>query len=182
MIETLFYIGLTGATLVFAAIVILPVFFGAPWHPTSLRRVRQILDFAGVEPGQKIYDLGSGDGRVLIIAARQYGMTGVGLEIDPIKAWISRHVVKFFGVQDRVQIVRRSFFDYDFSDADVLFIYLSHQALDRLLPAMRERLKPEVKIICYGFCLRSLEPTKVNADKTIFVYQLHKGTRLNAYS
>ena len=182
MLEILFYIGLLGVTLLFAAIVILPVFFGAPWHPTSIKTVKAILEFGEVSPGQKLYDLGSGDGRVLIVGARNYGMDGVGLEIDPIKAWFSRQLIKGFGLQDRIQIHRRNFFDFDLSDADVIFLYLSHQAVDKLLPMMIKNLKPTVKIISYGFCFRSLQPTKVNPEKTIFVYQLNKGTQLNAFS
>jgi len=182
MLETLFYIALLGLTLILAGMVILPALFGAPWHPTPIRTVKKILAFIDPQPGQKFYDLGSGDGRVLIVAARYYGLQCVGLEIDPVKAWLSRWLIKFTGVEDRVKILRRSFFDFDFTDGDILFVYLSHQAIDRLLPHMVERLKPTVKIVCYGFCLRSLTPERVSSDRRIFIYQLNKGNRVNGFS
>ncbi len=170
------------ATLLLAGMIFIPVFFGAPWHPTSLKEVRRILDFCESKPGQKIYDLGSGDGRVLIMAAKYYGLEGVGFEIDPIKAWISKKLVWWFGLSKNVKIYRKNFYNFDFRDGDILFIYLSHQALDRLLPAMKERLAPDVKIVCYRFCMRSLAPSKIDPKGTLFLYQLNKGNHINGYS
>lgn len=181
MLTTSFLVLILLLTLLLAGIVIIPVFFGAPWHPTSPRTIRQILDFCETQPGEIIYDLGSGDGRVLITAAREYGLVGVGIEIDPLKAWFSRQRVRWARLTDRIRIFRGNVHNHDFSDADILFIYLSHDAVDRLFPALIDKLKPTVKIVTYRFCLRAT-PTKVNSDKTIFLYQLNKGTRLNGYS
>jgi predicted O-methyltransferase YrrM len=169
-------------TVLFAAIVIIPVFFGAPWHPTSTSAIKSILTFCGARPGEKIYDLGSGDGRVLITAAGSFGMDGVGIEIDPVKVWISRLLITRAGLRDRVKIHRGAVSGFDYSDADILFIYLSHQALDRLFPRLLSRLKPGVKIVCYRFCPKGMAPTKVNSEKTIFLYQLNKGNKLDGYS
>lgn len=169
-------------SLLLAVVVIVPVFFGAPWHPTSKNAIRRILDFCETRPGEVIYDLGSGDGRVLIAAARDCGLAGVGIEIDPLKAWFSLYRIRRAGLSDKIRIVRGNVHDQDFGSADILFVYLSHSAVDRLFPALLDKLKPTVKIVSYRFCLRSLTPTKVNADKTIFLYQLNKGNRLNGYS
>lgn len=182
MISDYFLVFILLLGLLLAAVVIVPVFFGAPWHPTSGRVVRRILDFCETRPGEVIYDLGSGDGRVLIVAAREYGLTGVGIEIDPVKAWFSRLRVRWADLSNQIRIVRGNVHAQDFSDADILFVYMSHPAIDRLFPALFDKLKPTVKIITYRFCLRSTAPAKVNADKTIFLYQLNKGTRLNGYS
>ncbi|OGW19398.1 MAG: hypothetical protein A3K09_03385, partial [Nitrospinae bacterium RIFCSPLOWO2_12_FULL_47_7] len=119
-------------TLLLAWVVIIPVFFGAPWHPASSRAIRRILDFCETKPGETIYDLGSGDGRVLITAAREYGLVGVGIEIDPLKAWISRLRIRWTGMADRVRVFRGNVYNHDFSEADILFIYLSHSAVDHL--------------------------------------------------
>ena len=81
-------------------VVVLPAFFGSPWHPLLPGTIREILDFADIQPGEKIYDLGSGDGRILIQAARHYDAVGVGLEIDPLKVWIARKWVRWAGVSD----------------------------------------------------------------------------------
>ena len=76
-----------------AGMTIIPVFFGAPWHPLSDENINRIIKFAGLKPGENFYDLGSGDGRVLIAASRKRFVRGVGVEIDPIKVWFSRYFV-----------------------------------------------------------------------------------------
>lgn len=159
-----------------------PVFFGAPWHPTPSKTIKYFLDLCEAKPGEKLYDLGSGYGRVLIMAARQYGLKCVGIEIDPMKTWISRLLIRRLKLWGSIEILRRSVFDFDYAEADILFIYMSHQALDRLFPEILKNLKPNAKIICYRFCPRSLEPTKVSKDRTIFFYQFNKGNRVNEYS
>ena len=169
-------------TILLAIVVIVPVFFGAPWHPTSVSKIKQILEFCEAKPGDKLYDLGSGDGRVLITAAKRFGLTGVGLEIDPLKVWFSKALINWMGIKDRVKILRRTVFDYDYSDADIIYIYMSHQAIDRLFPAIISKLKPDVKIVCYGFCIRRMAPAKVSSDRNIFLYKINKGNKLNGYS
>lgn len=182
MITTLLSILLLAFTLITAAVVILPVFFGAPWHPTSKKNIKLMLEICEAKPGEKLYDLGSGDGRVLIFAARYFGLIGVGLEIDPVKVWISKFLINRMGVKDSVQILRQNVYDFNYSDADILFIYLSHQAHDRLFPEIIGRLKPNARIVCYRFCLRGIKPLKISSDKSIFLYQLNKGNKLDKYS
>lgn len=169
-------------SLLLAAMVIGPVFFGAPWHPLSDANIRRILDFAEIRPGEKFYDLGSGDGRVLIAAARDYCARGTGVEIDPIKVLLSKWFVKAGELSDQVRIQRGNVYDFDVSDADVIYLYLSHQALDRLFPELLDRIKPSARIVCYRFCIRNLEPVKVNEDKNLFLYRMDKGRSVNEYS
>jgi len=162
-------------TILLAGSVILPIFFGAPWHPLRPSTLRRILEFAEIQPGETIVDLGSGDGRVLIAAAKDFGARGEGVEIDPIKVWFSRWLAKRAGVQDRVHIVRGNLFDFDFSQADVLFLYLTHQALDRLTKDRVDRLKPSARIVSFRFCLRGLQPDKIDPKKTLFLYRMNRG-------
>ncbi len=170
------------AVLFIAGIIIFPIFYGAPWHPTSKKKVREILDFCQPQRGQTLIDLGCGDGRVVIMAAKDYGLKGIGLEIDPFKVWFAKLKARWAGVDDQVTIMRKNIFDYNFEEADILFIYLTHQAIDKLFPKILNQLKPEVKIICYRFCLRGLQPEKVNQQKNIFLYSLNKGGKLNQYT
>jgi len=162
--------------------VILPVFFGAPWHPLSDENIDRIIKFADLKPGEKFYDLGSGDGRVLIAASRENCVRGIGVEIDPIKVWLSRCFTKAAKLTNKVRICRGNMYDFDVSEADVIYLYLTHQALDRLFPEILDRIKPSVRIICYRFCIRNLEPTKVNSDKNLFLYRIDKGGSVNKYS
>ena len=165
-----------------AGMAIIPVFFGAPWHPLSDKNINRIIKFADLNPGENFYDLGSGDGRVLIAASRKRFVHGVGVEIDPIKVWLSRYFVITKKLTDKVCIHRGNMFNFDVSEADVLYLYLTHQALDRLFPEILEQMKPSARIICYRFCIRNLEPTKVNNDKNLFLYNLNKGRKVNEYS
>jgi SAM-dependent methyltransferase len=170
-----------GGALLLAVMVIVPALFGAPWHPISRRDLKRALNFCDAKAGERIIDLGSGDGRVLITAARDYGLVGTGIEIDPIKVWLSNLRLRFAGVSDKVKIVRANIFDADYREADILFIYLSHQAIDKLFPDILAQLKPTTRILCYRFCIRNMTPDKVNADKTLFLYTLNKGTRVNQF-
>ena len=177
---------LSGLVLVFfillAGMAIIPVFFGAPWHPLSDKNICRIIKFAGLKPGENFYDLGSGDGRVLIAAAKKKFVRGVGVEIDPIKVWLSRYFVITEKLTEKIRIHRGNMFDFDVSQADVIYLYLTHQALDRLFPAILDRMKPSARIICYRFCIRNLEPTKMNKDQNLFLYNLNKGRTVNEYS
>jgi cyclopropane fatty-acyl-phospholipid synthase-like methyltransferase len=168
--------------LIITLIVIIPVFFGAPWHPTSRKDIIRALELCEAKPGQILYDLGSGDGRVLKIAAKNFGMEAVGLEIDPLKVWLAKLFLPKEKYATRIKILRKNIFDFDLGQADIIFIYMTHQALDRLFPKIVETLKPTAKIACYRFCLRGAQPEKVTADKKIFIYQFNKGKTLNAYS
>lgn len=170
-----------GAALLLALMVIGPALFGSPWHPISRRDLKRALDFCDVRAGERIVDLGSGDGRVLITAAKDYGLTGTGIEIDPIKVWLANWRVRIAGVADKVRIVRANIFDADYREADILFIYLTHQAIDKLFPNILEQLKPNAKILCFRFCIQGMTPDKVSADKTLFLYTLNKGTRVNQF-
>jgi cyclopropane fatty-acyl-phospholipid synthase-like methyltransferase len=181
MTSTLISILVLAAVLLLAVMVIGPALFGSPWHPISRKDLKRALDFCGVNSGERLVDLGSGDGRVLITAAKDYGLVGTGIEIDPIKVWLANLRVRVAGVRDKVQIVRANIFDADYSEADILFIYLTHQAIDKLFPDILEQLKPNTKILCYRFCIQGMTPDKVSADKTLFLYTLNKGTRVNQF-
>lgn len=181
MTSTFISILAIAAVLLLAVIVIVPTVFGSPWHPISRRDLKRALEFCGARAGEHLYDLGSGDGRVLIMAARDYNLRGTGIEIDPLKAAWSRWRIRRAGLQDRVRILRASVFDGDYSDADILFIYMTHQAMDRLFPRILEQLKPTARIICYRFCIRGMTPDKVNANKTLFLYSRHKGSRIDQF-
>jgi SAM-dependent methyltransferase len=177
-LQTIFLIG---GLLVLAGMVILPIFFGAPWHPLLPGTIRRILRFADVRPGEIVCDLGCGEGRVLITAAKEFSAKAIGVEIDPLKVAVARLLAKFHGVDDRVKIIRGNLFGFDPGKVDVLYLYLTHQAMDKLFPEILKKLKPSVRIISYRFCLRGMTPDKVSEDKTLFLYQLDKGTKINTY-
>ncbi|MZH05025.1 MAG: class I SAM-dependent methyltransferase [Nitrospinae bacterium] len=168
--------------IILAGMVVLPIFSGAPWHPLLPGTIRRILNFAEIKQGETICDLGCGEGRVLVTAAKEYSARGVGIEIDPIKVGLARMLAKFKNVDQQVKIIRGNIFEFDPQDADVVYLYLTHQAMDRLFPEILKKLKPTVRIVSYRFCIRGMTPEKVSADKTLFLYQLSKGKEINSYT
>ena len=182
MLTTVLSFTLLLILLALSAIIIIPYFFGAPWHPTSQTHIQQALELCGAKPGETLYDLGCGDGRVLIAGAQEFGLKGIGLEIDPIKVWIAKWKVRQVGLLDSIQIIKKNVYEFDYSQADILFIYLTHQALDRLLPFLQKQIKPGTRIICYRFCLKGIVPDQASKDGAIFLYRLSKGTHVNAFS
>ena len=182
MITTILYTLLLSFFLLLFSIVIIPIFFGAPWHPLSGENINRIIKFADLKKGEAFYDLGSGDGRVLIAAARKNCIKGVGVEIDPIKVWLSKCFITAERLNNKICIYRGNMYGFDVSKADVIYLYLTHQALDRLFPEILNHIKPSARIVCYRFCIRNLEPTKVNNDKNLFLYRMDKGRSVNEYS
>lgn len=118
----------------------------SPWWRTSDKAIREAFKLAGLKSSDVVYDLGSGDGRTLIIAAKEFGARGVGIEIDPLRYLISTIILRCIRV-NKVKIIRKNFFDVDISQASVVFLYLVPKALERLRPKLLKELKPGTKIV-----------------------------------
>ncbi len=111
--------------------------------PTPAAVVKKMLETAKVGPGDVVYDLGSGDGRIVISAVRDFGASrGVGIELDPQRNVEARRNAAAAGVADRVKFVERDLFTADFSPATVIALYL--------LPGMNVRLQPSLKALKAG--------------------------------
>lgn len=119
----------------------------APWWRTSDEKIRKALKLARVTSKDIVYDLGSGDGRVLIIAAKEFNARGIGVEIDPLRFYISKFLIKLNGVSDKITIVRKDFFETDISEASVVFVYLVPNALKKLKPKFIKELKPGTRVV-----------------------------------
>jgi SAM-dependent methyltransferase len=124
-----------------------------PYFPSTDEAVLGMLRLAGTGPGDVVYDLGCGDGRIVIVAAKQFGARGVGVEIDPAPLRMAVYNAKRAGVEDRVRFVRGDLFDADISEATVVTLFLFESLNRRLLPKLRKELKPGTRIVAhrYGF-------------------------------
>ena len=131
--------------------------FGAPWVPSSKSTVRAMLRLAEVQPGDVIYDLGCGDGRVVLIAARECGAIAVGIEVDPLRYLICRARIAVSRVRDRITIRFGDFFSQDLSQADVVACYLLQETNEQLLAKLREELRPGTRIVSNTFGFPGLE-------------------------
>src|SRR5438132_11210299 len=105
--------------------------------PTPMAIVDAMLKLAQVTATDVIYDLGSGDGRIVITAAQKYGARGVGVEIDPVLVRDANSNLAKSGVADRVRFVNQDLFDADISEATVVAVYLLPRVLDRLQPKLK---------------------------------------------
>jgi len=179
-LEIVSYIVL-GALIAAACYIAIPALSGSPWWPAPKREVLKLLRMAELKENEKLYDLGCGDGRALIAAASQFGARGVGVEIDPVKVAIARFLVKSAGLSSRIEIIRASVLDVPLHDADVVFLYLSHQLIDKMKDKFLTELKPEARIASYGFMVRGLPLYKTADGLKGFIYKMSLGRNLDRY-
>ena len=130
----------------------------APYVPTPNHVVRRMLEAADVGQGDVVYDLGSGDGRIVIMAAREFGARGVGVEIDPELVELSRRKAARAGVSDRVEFRQEDLFETDIREATVVTLYLWPTMNNRLRPKLREELSPDTRILSYSFGIGGWTP------------------------
>ena len=138
--------------------------------PTPQDAVDKMLELAEVKKGDKVYDLGCGDGRIVVTAAKKFGAKGVGIDIDPKRIAESQANVKSNKVEDLVTIKEADIFKEDFSDADVVTLYLLPTLNVKLIPQL-EKLKPGARIVSYQFNMAGVKPTETysgNGRYTIY--------------
>jgi SAM-dependent methyltransferase len=132
--------------------------------PTPQELVDVMLGMAKVGKDDIVYDLGSGDGRLVITAAKKYGASGIGIEIDPKRIHEAEENAKAAGVGDRVRFLEQDLFKSDFHDATVVTLYLLNELNMRLRPQIFAQLKPGARVVSHAFMMGDWEP---DAQKTI---------------
>ena len=150
----------------------------APYVPSPYQIVERMLDLAKIKPGEKVYDLGSGDGRVVIAAAQKYDAKAVGIELSSRLVKSSQEEIKKLGLSDKAVIVHGDIFDADLHDADVVILYLMRDSNNTLKPKLEKSLKPGARVISHDYEImgwkanqqESIESYKRN--HTIYVYRM----------
>ena len=132
------------------------IFFVPTWQPV----VYQMLELAAVTRDDIVYDLGSGDGRIVIIAAQKYGARGVGIELDPKLVDVSKQVARDADVADRVTFIQGDLFQADISKATVVTLFLSASVNAELEPKLRRELRPGTRIVSHQFPIGRWSPEK----------------------
>ena len=127
---------------------------------TPMPVVDAMLRLAQVTERDVVYDLGSGDGRIVMLAAQKYGARGVGVEIDPRLVALSRQVARDGEVGDRVTFVEGDFFAADLSEATVVTLWLSEGLNARLAPKFRRELRPGARIVSHQFRMAGWPPER----------------------
>jgi tRNA G37 N-methylase Trm5 len=131
-----------------------------PFVPTPQDEVDQMLALARVKPGDVVYDLGSGDGRIVITAAQKYGARGVGVDINPERISEANENARRAGVEEKVEFRRGDLFKADIDEASVVTLYLLPTVNERLKPKLLSELKPGTRIVSHDFDMGDWKPVK----------------------
>jgi SAM-dependent methyltransferase len=152
--------------------LLLTIFWGASWSPTPMGTVRRMLEMARVKKGEKVYDLGSGDGRIALAASREFGARSVGIEINPLLHLIARVRRAASRVSEAdVLLVRGNIFDVSLKDADVVAVYLSPWGNRRLRDKLERELRPGARVVTHKWRFEGWRPAEVDEKRGIWVYE-----------
>ena len=149
----------------------------APYVASPARVVDRMLEMAGVKPGETLYDLGCGDGRILIAAAEKYKAKAVGIEISPKLAAEASARIDREGLAGQARVIQGDLLEADLTGADVVTIYLATSLNEKLRPRLERYLKPGARVVSHDYAVPGWKPAKV--DKTddrrghvIYLYEM----------
>jgi SAM-dependent methyltransferase len=152
--------------------ILVPALYGLPPVPTRPERIRKALKLANLQPDEVLYDLGAGDGRVLLIAAREFGAKAVGIEVGPIQCaliWL-RAVASGFG--NKIQVRWANFYKANLNDADVIFVYATSKEVVKLAPHLERQLKTGARVVSISADFPEWEPFTFDEHDLIFLYEM----------
>jgi predicted RNA methylase len=150
----------------------------APYIPTPQLVVERMLEAGHVKAGDMVYDLGSGDGRIVITAAQKFGARGVGVEIQPALCRKATERIKSLGLEDRVSMVEDSALRVDLSAADVVTMFFLTSSNERMKPNLEKYLKPGARVVSNEFPITGWKPVEVvhlksgSMNHSIYVYEI----------
>lgn len=133
----------------------------APFVPSPQNIVEKMLEAAQLKPGETVFDLGCGDGRVLVTAARQFRAKAVGVELSPKIAQMARDIIKQQKLEDEASVIEGNLLDVDLSKADVVTLYLLTESNSRLRPNLEKYLKPGARVVSHDFEIKGWKPVRV---------------------
>ena len=152
--------------------ILVPAFYGLPSVPTKPDRIRKALKLVSLQPDEVLYDLGAGDGRVLLITAREFNAKAVGIEIGPVQCALIWLRIVSSGLADRIQIQWGNFFKSDLKEADVVYVYATSQEVLKLAPFLQKQMKAGSRVVSISADFSEWEPSTFDDRGLIFVYQM----------
>lgn len=141
----------------------------APWWRTNKNVARAAFKMVNLSKKDVVYELGSGEATALIIAAKDFGAKGVGIEIDPIRFFLSKLTIKRKGLDKEIKLIRGDIFKEDLSEATVIYAYLVPKTLNRLIPKFKKELKKGTPIISYKYEM-NLPVRKIDKKNELRLY------------
>lgn len=133
----------------------------APYYPTPEIVVEKMLQFGGLKAGEKMFDLGSGDGRIVIAAAKKFKANAVGVEFDDALVKQSSEKIKSLGLASLASIIHGDLLKQDYSSADLLTVYLLPMSNDKVTPILEKQLKKGARIVAHDFEFSAWKPDKI---------------------
>jgi protein-L-isoaspartate O-methyltransferase len=134
----------------------------APYYPTPETIVEKMLQMGGLKAGEKMFDLGSGDGRIVIMAAQKFHAEAVGIELDKDLCKQSLAKIRRLGLEKTAQIVNGDLLKQNYSSADLVTVYLLPESIDKQVqPLLDKQLKKGARVVAHDFEFKSWTPEKV---------------------
>ena len=165
----LFLVVLVFGTLAYASLS------AAPWVPLFKKDVRRMINLAKLKPGEVIYDLGAGDGRILLECVKQKQVRAVGWEIAFLPYLIAKLRIWLNKAGDKVTLRYQNFYQADLSSADAIFCFLTPQAMRKLESKIKRELKPGARFLSYAFAFPTWQANVVDKPQdnltAIFLYR-----------
>ena len=147
----------------------------APYVSAPKEAVRKMLDMTQLRRGEVLYDLGCGDGRIVVIAARDYQAKAFGVEIREDVATAAQQQLKKFDLEEKARIIHRNLFDVDLSEADVVTLYLSLSGNEKLKPKLERELKTNARVVSLDIQIKGWTPihtSEAPGKHIIYLYQV----------
>jgi len=158
--------------LVSALWLVVPALYGVPWVPTREKRIRRALELVELRPGETLYDLGAGDGRVLLMAAKEFGARAIGIEIGPAQWALGWLRIFFSGNRQTVRMRCGNFYRSDVADADVVFVYLTSSQTTRLARKLETELRSGARVVSVAADFPDWQTEIVDRKLLIFIYRM----------
>ncbi|MCJ7432041.1 MAG: 50S ribosomal protein L11 methyltransferase [Anaerolineales bacterium] len=152
--------------------ILVPALYGLPPVTTRRERIRKALQMANLQSDEIFYDLGSGHGRVLVMAAKEFKAHAVGIEAGPVQCIIAWLNALYNGASSKVRVEAGDFYQADVSQADVVFAYLTSKQAPRLQTQLERQLKPGVRVVTVSFDFPNWKPSEVDREQLIFLYRM----------
>ncbi len=152
------------------------LFVRVPFVPAGKRDIKRMVELAQLKENQIIYDLGSGDGRIVFAAACSQNVRAIGVEYSPVLIWWSRLWTHLVSLKGNAHFVRGDFYKTDIKEADVIFCYLFPEALEKLAPKFKNELKPGSLIVSLAFQIKEWQPILIDKPTekitAIYIYRV----------
>ncbi len=161
-------------TIIVAISIIWPLIIGAAWSPSSRRVMDKMLKTAEVDSHDILYDLGSGDGRIVAEAARKYRATVLGVEADPFRVIWSKINLRLLGLNRQTRIIWGDIFKQDISHATVVTVFLWQRTNEKLKEKLQRELKPGTRVVSHVWTFSGWTPIVVDREDRIYLYVIGK--------